>query len=618
MRKLYLSATFLMLLSVSVNAQTKRYVKVGGAGDGSSWNSASGNLQGMINASAANDEVWVAAGTYLPIEKIDASGGARDVSFILKAGVKIYGGLTDGATDLTSRNFIINTSILSGNLGVAGKAYHVVVSKGSSNNAILDGFTIQDGLGDATTSLLGIVRNQGAAINVTNEETTILFKNLIIKDNQVSGTGNAGGGIYINISNSSNCIFENVTFNGNRSAASGGAIYFTSAAGNPKVTILNSKVFSSSGTSGAGFYVLGTSGNVPQFIVLNTIFSENRASNNPGGGAIYVGGFTNSNVVNCTFYNNSNANGALSFNNTANTILNLYNNIFNGNTRSISNPTSADIRNITGATLDLRSNLFQVTPIEDADPEYKNIVQENPTNLFLSTAIANANFLKLIEGAATQKGNNQYTTDFGLTQDLGGEERVKHDIVDLGAYEYQGTLPVILESFSASKNTSNVKLQWKVAAEINNDRFIVERGSDLASLQKLTTIASKGDTQNSVIYNYTDYSPVSGNNYYRLSQVDKDGTTKVLETEVVKFDFSKIDVIAYPNPSKDFIKLKANSFQGLVNVKLVSLLGQTVLSKRFDPANEILLDVRNINAGNYILLIENGKGSYTFKTTIIK
>lgn len=609
MRKFYLFTLCFALFSYQAMAQTKRYVKpvATGEGDGSSWANASGNLQDMINASALNDEVWVAAGTYVPTEKIDAGGGVRDVSFILKTGVKIYGSLAVGATDLTNRNFTANASILSGDLGTDGKAYHVVASKNSSNNVILDGFAIQDGLGDATTPLSGIARNQGAAINLTNEETNVLFKNLTIKDNQVSGTGNAGGGVYLNLSNTSNCVLENVTFSGNKSAASGGALYFTSSEGNPTVTISSSKVFSSSGTSGAGLYVLGTSGNVPQFKVLNTIFSENRASNNPGGGAIYVGGYTNSTIVNCTFYNNSNANGALSFNNASNTVLNLYNNLFNKNTRSTSNLTSADIRNITGATLDLRSNLFQAVPIEDTDSEYKNIIEENPSNLFLSTTITDANFLKLVEGAATEKGDNSYITTYGLTTDLAGEVRVKHTNVDLGAYEYQGTLPVELESFTAKKVNTGVQLNWKIASEVNNDRFVIERSADLVSFQELKAIPSKGDTQNTVIYNYTDYSPLNGNNYYRLSQVDKDGTVKILGTEVVNFDVSDIQVSAYPNPATDYIKLKLNNLQNTsINVKLVSLLGQTLIAKRFESAfgKEISLDVRNINAGNYVLSIE--------------
>ncbi|MNK17950.1 hypothetical protein D3C87_361470 [compost metagenome] len=629
MKKLYLFTLCFAFFSYQAVAQTKRYVKTMGTGDGSSWGSASGNLQAMINASAPNDEVWVASGIYKPTEKIDASGGVRDVSFILKAGVKIYGGFVGDETFITERILTNNETILSGDLNNSnsandGDAYHVIVSTGNSNGAVLDGFTIQHGFANIATELIGIARNQGAGINITNETTSIVFKNLVIRNNQSSintPIANGGAGAYLKLSgSSSNCTFENVTFNTNTAAASGGNIYFTSVSGSPVVTVLNSKIFGGRGTGGAGIYTVGTDGNIPLLNVYNTIFSENRATAaSPSGGGIYLGGFSNTNIVNCTFYNNSGSNGGgVGYGNFASTVLNLYNNIFNGNTVSTSNLAASDIRNLTGTTMDLRSNLFQSAPPEDTDPVYRNIINPSPSPLFLSTTITDANFLKIVEGAATEKGDNSYATTYGLTTDLAGEARLKHTNVDLGAYEYQGTLPVSLESFTAKKVNTAVQLNWKIASELNNDRFVIERSTDRIDFQKLKDIQSKGDTQNTVLYSYTDYTPLKGNNYYRLSQVDKDGTSKILAADVVKFDLSNLKIATYPNPATNFIKLKLNDFEGAVNVKLISLLGQKLLSKRFEPSQEIYLDIRNINAGNYVLLIETSERIYSHKTTIVR
>ena len=246
------------------------------------------------------------------------------------------------------------------------------------------------------------------------------------------------------------------------------------------------------------------------------------------------------------------------------------------------------------------------------------ITNPSPSNLFLSTTITDANFLKLVEGVATEKGSNNYAANYGLNTDLAGETRLKHNYVDLGAYEFQGTLPVVLEDFKAKKVNHTVQLNWKVASENNNDKFVIERSSDFVGFQKIRDVISKGNTQHDVTYSYTDYSPSKGNNYYRLSQADKDGTVKILGTETVKFDVSVLEVSSYPNPAKDFIKLNANNFEGSVNIKLLSLLGQTLLSKRFGSVNEVLLDVRNINAGNYILIIEDQKEGSTHRVTIVK
>ncbi len=64
--KLILFFLLVILCTFALNAQTVRYVKQGGTGNGLSCTNASGNLQNMINASAGFDEVWVAAGSYFP------------------------------------------------------------------------------------------------------------------------------------------------------------------------------------------------------------------------------------------------------------------------------------------------------------------------------------------------------------------------------------------------------------------------------------------------------------------------------------------------------------------------------------------------------------------------
>jgi hypothetical protein len=617
MKKNHILTICVALLSHGAFAQ--KYVKPisSGSGDGTSWVNASADLQGMINASLAGEEVWVVAGTYKPTEKLDvASANDRDKAFKLKGGVKIFGGFVGTELAVAERNFAINLTVLSGdlnsdNVASTGDAYHVVASPGNSNGAVLDGFTIQHGFADATGTVAQAKQNQGAGINISNEDASVTFKNLIIKDNNSSGTGNGGAGVYLSLSNISNCMFDNIVFDNNKAAASGGAMFFTSTTGSPTVTVTNSKVFKSGGTSGAGLYVIGTSGNVSNFKLFNTIFSENRASSTPGGGAVYVAGFTNSAVINCTFYNNSNTNGALSFNTTTTTVLNLYNSIFNGNTKSTSNTAAADIRNTTGATLDLRSNLFQISPIEDAAPEFNNIINNTPTLLFLSTTSADANFLKLVEGAATEKGDNSFITANSITVDLAGETRIKHTNVDLGAYEFQGTLPVELINFTGKKTNSDIQLNWKVASESDNQKFILERSNDGKVFEKLGEIYSKGNTNINVEYSFKDISPLKGDNYYKLFQTDNNGTTKFLGITVLNFDFSPVNVVAYPNPACNIIKIKLEVlYSADVRIELVSSTGNKVLDKRvkgINEHNEINLDVSKVPRGLYILVINDGK-----------
>lgn len=75
----------MFLVAEPAFARATRHVKpvASGSGNGSSWANASGDLGAMLNASAAGDEVWVAAGTYDP-------GSNRAATFTIKGGVALH------------------------------------------------------------------------------------------------------------------------------------------------------------------------------------------------------------------------------------------------------------------------------------------------------------------------------------------------------------------------------------------------------------------------------------------------------------------------------------------------------------------------------------------------
>jgi len=96
---------------------------------------------------------------------------------------------------------------------------------------------------------------------------------------------------------------------------------------------------------------------------------------------------------------------------------------------------------------------------------------------------------------------------------------------------YDNVLPVELTSFTAKSNGSSVGLKWTTATESNASHFDITRsvdGSKFASIGKVSVTGS-GST-----YNYTDFSPIKGNNYYQLVSVDNDGTSKTSSIEVAK------------------------------------------------------------------------------------
>ena len=124
----------------------------------------------------------------------------------------------------------------------------------------------------------------------------------------------------------------------------------------------------------------------------------------------------------------------------------------------------------------------------------------------------------------------------------------------IGTYQLT-SMPVELVEFKVNKQNDEAFIQWTTASEENNAYFEVQRaGADM----RFETIASLEGQVNSTVlntYQYADITPFEGMNYYRLVQVDLDGTTTVLPTRALDFT-SQDKIICYPNPASDVLNIQ--------------------------------------------------------------
>ncbi|MEI7726587.1 MAG: right-handed parallel beta-helix repeat-containing protein, partial [Bacteroidota bacterium] len=218
-----------------------------GMNNGISWANAYTDLQSALsNPCTSITQIWVAAGTYKP-----TSGADRNISFVMKNGMAIYGGFNGTETLLSQRNRSTNVTILSGDIGTptnsSDNSYHVIKNNnnGLDNTAILDGFTITggtdtrsfpDGFGGgmynnhSSPSIVNCIFSGNAATyggGIFNESSQITVINCIFSGNT---SGNSGAGIQ---NNGSNSTVMNCTFYGN-TAPSGASLFNLGA--NPLVT----------------------------------------------------------------------------------------------------------------------------------------------------------------------------------------------------------------------------------------------------------------------------------------------------------------------------------------------------------------------------------------------
>lgn len=110
-------------------------------------------------------------------------------------------------------------------------------------------------------------------------------------------------------------------------------------------------------------------------------------------------------------------------------------------------------------------------------------------------------------------------------------------------------LPIELTSWSAEPMSHAIKLSWSTASERNSDRFIIERSLDTDVWEPIGEVISAGNSSIPVDYIWNDLFPDDGTNYYRLRQIDLDGSQDLSTTVAVDWSDMDISPLFYPNPA---------------------------------------------------------------------
>ena len=224
---------------------------------------------------------------------------------------------------------------------------------------------------------------------------------------------------------------------------------------------------------------------------------------------------------------------------------------------------------------------------------------------------------------ATTTGNNFHFNEYTFSTPVTGRYvRMKGtkrgtSVSDNGysLYEFQvnGTiqpLPVTLASFSAAPQGTGVAVNWTTASEKNNAGFEVERSANGTDFAKLTTVAGMGTTQNTHTYSYFDAVPLSSTSYYRLKQIDLDGTVAYSPVIAVQPTAASTAALSiYPNPTADRATVAWETpITGAGRWYLTNNTGQVVhaeaLSGEFTTA--LAVDLQSYPAGSYVLAVEVG------------
>ncbi len=177
-----------------------------------------------------------------------------------------------------------------------------------------------------------------------------------------------------------------------------------------------------------------------------------------------------------------------------------------------------------------------------------------------------------------------------------------------------GPVPVELLTLTASLENTGVSVNWETASEINNDHFDIERSRDGEHFEKIGIKTGGGNSTINLFYSQYDPNPYSGINYYRLKQVDFDGTFKYSDKVYVVVNPEAGMVSVYPNPAQtdlwcDFY----TDGSGKLQFEIMDVLGKTysteVREAKKGLNEEMKFNISNLPQGVYFIRVRPLDGS---------
>ncbi|ALD22306.1 hypothetical protein AM218_15170 [Hymenobacter sp. DG25A] len=288
------------------------------------------------------------------------------------------------------------------------------------------------------------------------------------------------------------------------------------------------------------------------------------------------------------------------------------------NAKDINNGANSNpgIRRIFGVRPGVPSGLRATLVFHYLDNETRNLAPNNRTldeskfSLFLSTGGGNT-YAQLGRDALN-------TTDNTLTKD---------NVTTFATFTLsEGTitiLPVSLSDFNAKRVGANAEITWESVMELNNRGYEVQVSTDGRAFRTLTFVPSASPNSNSLLhYSYTDTEAnKAGVRYYRLRQIDLDGTAHFFGPKVLSFAGTasvEARMEAYPNPFHNELRLTIQAaMSGKAKLMLLDMTGRVVLQQTAEVTagtNDLeMLGLTNLQPGAYMLrvVLPDGKAQNT-------
>lgn len=187
-------------------------------------------------------------------------------------------------------------------------------------------------------------------------------------------------------------------------------------------------------------------------------------------------------------------------------------------------------------------------------------------------------------------------------------------------------LPIELIAFTGNLEVKVVFINWKTITEVNNGYYDIEKSSDGVAFTKVTSVPSKapnGNYRGLLSYSAVDNDLKHPLYYYRLKQVDLDGTVRYTNTISVKIYSPEFKIFPNPNNGQFSIDVPTAMTNQKLDVKLTDQLGHTVLNSNYELINDNITGAKlsitpekPLSKGIYICSITFNGSEYRLKLVV--
>ncbi len=168
-----------------------------------------------------------------------------------------------------------------------------------------------------------------------------------------------------------------------------------------------------------------------------------------------------------------------------------------------------------------------------------------------------------------------------------------------------GPLPVTFKEIEVKEvEQSSVRVSWTTSEEVRNDYFEVERSADARRFQVLGKVKGKGDTSVEQHYDFLDTTPLPGTAYYRLRQVDTDGTVSFSAMKPITRAGNEAAVV-FPNPAQERVVLRNVQPGAIVLIRDNS---GRIVKRTTATGKQVEVATSTLRPGSYVLTVTAADG----------